>query len=132
MSTSGAESSGCCPPGSHPGLSSSACPPLQGDVVTIGHLKAYRTAVSREGPYRGAVIVAHDIWNVNGGRTRAAADLIAASGDYLVVAPDFYYDGDNVDIHGARYPESGWDPAVDPFPMDWVKTFTPERVMVCL
>ena len=30
--------SACCPPGSHPGLASSECPELKGEVVSFGHV----------------------------------------------------------------------------------------------
>ena len=58
------------------------------------------------------------VWGINSGRTRAAADLLASTGDYVVVVPDLYYDEDTIDNHGG----------LDPFPVEWVKKFTPERL----
>ena len=52
--------SACCPPGSHPGLASSECPELKGEVVSFGHVKAYKTAIG-SGPWKAAVVVVHDV-----------------------------------------------------------------------
>jgi hypothetical protein len=43
-------------------------------------------------PLRGAVLIFHDIYGLDSGRTRHVADQIASWG-YLVIMPDFFRDG---------------------------------------
>ena len=116
------EKMSCCPPGSHPALTTKAEQPLAGKEVTCakpdGSELVYYT-VGDVSSAKGGVILVHDIWGMRGGRTRLIADHFAEAG-YAVLVPDLFYNNDNIDEHGGL--EGGGL-------MDWVKNFTPERFM---
>jgi len=74
---------GCCPPGSEPALTTDYKD--QGKVIEAKQLNFYTVGSGKK-----AVIVFHDIFGWNSGRTREVCDGLAAQG-FLVVCPDFFH-----------------------------------------
>ena len=117
---------GCCPPGSLPALkvdeplkgAEVACPRSAEGGAGAAEVVSYK--VGDPATARAGVVLVHDIWGMKGGRTRVIADHLASTGEYVVLVPDLFYNGDNIDDHGGL--EGGKL-------MDWVKNFTPERLM---
>ena len=81
----------CCPEGSLPPLAEPAAYKPAGAVETVGTLSCYVTGETSTG--RG-ILMAHDVFGVDSGRTRLIADEFARSLDAVVVLPDFWADSD--------------------------------------
>eukprot|EP01013_Petalomonas_cantuscygni_P037116 TRINITY_DN67888_c0_g1_i1.p1 TRINITY_DN67888_c0_g1~~TRINITY_DN67888_c0_g1_i1.p1 ORF type:complete len:264 (+),score=36.61 TRINITY_DN67888_c0_g1_i1:178-969(+) len=87
-------SSACCPPGSWPALkpdnTDNAGTVVETTVGTDGgKVKMYTTGDCKSSR---AVLLIPDIWDYEGGRTRAVADTLASAG-YYVVHPSIFRDG---------------------------------------
>jgi len=74
----------CCPPGSHPALSTTYAD--RGEQITVGGVRLYVVGERSD----KAIIVYHDIFGWNSGRLREVCDTLAAQGGFLVVMPDCF------------------------------------------
>ena len=92
----------CCPETALPGLQEEYEP--KGTIVAMGkgyvegkELTGY--VVGDDEKAEAAIVIAYDVFGLEGGRTRAIADQLALEGYYVVVA-DLYYEKDHIDLHG--------------------------------
>eukprot|EP01130_Rhizamoeba_saxonica_P002491 TRINITY_DN12283_c0_g1_i1.p1 TRINITY_DN12283_c0_g1~~TRINITY_DN12283_c0_g1_i1.p1 ORF type:complete len:263 (+),score=78.04 TRINITY_DN12283_c0_g1_i1:38-790(+) len=79
----------CCPAGSWPSLKTDYQP--KGETIQLDDLPVY---IKGDQPNEKAILVIHDVFGVDSGRTKNIVDHLAQEG-YLVVLPDFYR-GDNI------------------------------------
>lgn len=78
----------CCPENSYPYLVPDANYELQGEYITVKGLKIYATGNRKS---KSTVIVAHDIFGPDSGRTKQICDQIANRMNLYVVLPDFFH-----------------------------------------
>ena len=89
----------CCPPQILPAATAAeigATAPLKGKEIVLGNkVRAYvvepnADKLGANGKPKAAVIVFHDIFGYNSGRTNHLCDELAMEGGYLVLAPDVF------------------------------------------
>jgi dienelactone hydrolase len=91
----------CCPPQLYPQITAAQAgetSSLKGVELHLGEKKNIQAYVV-SGPksdqdIKGCILVFHDIFGYNSGRTHHMCDEIATRGNYLVVAPNFF--GENI------------------------------------
>ncbi len=83
----------CCPIGSEPALFSDYVP--TGEELMLGDMKVYTKGDSPNG-----MIIIHDVYGYNGGRTKLICDQLADLG-YRVYLPDFYR-GETIETLGLQ------------------------------
>ena len=89
-----AAAAACCPPQSHVSISAAeagATKPLMGrDLELAEKTRVYVIGPEKDEDIKGVVIVFHDIFGFNSGRTHHMCDDVAVASGYLVVAGDFF------------------------------------------
>ena len=81
----------CCPPNAHPALARDESYELRGHVLQLGPGGGLSVYVTGDAP-RGSpgLLVAHDIFGPDSGRTKQLCDVLARRLGVLVVLPDFF------------------------------------------
>lgn len=84
----------CCPPDTYPALARDENYILKGEDIVIDNLHIYVTGGSVTGGKHissSGLVVAHDIFGPDSGRTKEICDFLAMKLKLLVILPDFFH-----------------------------------------
>lgn len=86
-----AMSSKCCPPDAFQALARDEDYVLKGEDIVIDNLKIYVTGAATADRGSAGLIVAHDIFGPDSGRTKEICDYLSVKLKVLVILPDFFH-----------------------------------------